>query len=71
MGELVLTSNLDCERKEKMKQGRVKVIKKMHAGFKENENCLEALNELAKLNEALKDVQKVFLILVWLKLLEC
>ena len=54
-----------------MKQGRVKVIKKMHAGFKEDENCLEALNELAKLNEALKDVQKVFLILVWLKLLEC
>ena len=42
-----------------MKQGRIQIVKKMFAGYEEPENCLEALNSLAKLNEALKDERKV------------
>ena len=59
MGELVLTSNLDNDRKDKMKQGRIQVIKKMHSGFEEDENSLQALDTLADLNEALTDINKV------------
>ena len=42
-----------------MNQGRIKVIKKMFSGFKEEENCLDALESLARLNEALKYDEKV------------
>ena len=52
MGELVLTSNLDTERTDKMKQGRIQVISKAHAGYQEEPNSLQALDALAELNEA-------------------
>lgn len=61
MGELVLTSNLDTERTDKMKQGRIQVIRKAHAGYQEEPNSLQALDALAELNEALTDPKKVYL----------
>ena len=42
-----------------MKQGRIQVIRKAHAGFEEEANSLQALDTLAELNEALTDPKKV------------
>lgn len=47
------------ERSEKMKLGRVVVLKKMFPGFTEGTNMLDALVNLAELNAALKDEKKV------------
>ena len=58
VGEVVLTSNDMSQRSEKMKLGRVFVLKKMFAGYSEGENMLEALVNLADMNEALKDKRK-------------
>ena len=58
VGEVVLTSNDVSKRSEKMKLGRVFVLKKRFAGYSEGENMLEALVNLAELNEALKDPRK-------------
>ena len=55
----MLTSNIEIERKDKIRQGRVHVIRKMYPGFVEEENCLLALDVLADLNEALKSVKQV------------
>ena len=51
----MITSNLDIERNEKMKQVRFQVIRKVHPGFEEEENSLQALEDLADLNVALTD----------------
>ena len=48
VGEIVLTSNDVSERSEKMKIGRVFVLKKMFAGYSEGDNMLEALGESSK-----------------------
>ena len=61
MGELVLTSNLDAQRTDKMKQGRIQVIRKCHAGYEEDANSLQALDNLADLNAALTDPSKVYI----------
>ena len=55
----MITSNLEIERNEKMKQGRIQVIRKVHPGFEEEENSLQALEDLADLNVALTDKRKV------------
>ena len=55
VGEIVLTSNDVSQRSEKMKLGRVFVLKKMYSGFSEGDNMLEALVNLAELTRALKD----------------
>ena len=55
---VVLTSNDVSKRSEKMELGRVFVLKKRFAGYSEGENMLEALVNLAELNEALKDPRK-------------
>ena len=59
VGELVFTSNLDSIREEKMKQGRIYVVKKLYAGYEEESNSLQALDALADLNKALTDIHKV------------
>ena len=59
VGELVFTSNLDSVREEKMKQGRLYVVKKLYAGYEEEPNSLQALDALADLNKALTDIHKV------------
>lgn len=58
VGEVVLTSNDVSKRSEKMKLGRVYVLKKMFAGYSEGDNMIEALVNLAEMNEALKDPGK-------------
>ena len=52
VGEIVLTSNDVSQRSEKMKLGRVFVLKKMYSGFSESDNMLEALVNLAELIRA-------------------
>ena len=47
------------ERADKMKMGRVYVVNKIFPGYKEDTNCLVALNKLEALNEAFKDEEKV------------
>ena len=64
MGSLRLeTSNLDIERNEKMKQGRIQVIRKVCSGFEEEENSLQALEDLTDLNVTLTDKRKVMIYL--------
>ena len=58
VGEIILTSNDVSQRSEKMKLGRVFVLKKMYSGFSEGDNMLEALVNLAELTRALKDKKK-------------
>ena len=75
VGEVVLTSNDVSKRSDKMKLGRVFVLKKMFAGYSEGDNMLEALVNLAELNEALKDPRKPIDFLVsttslWFKIVE-
>ena len=75
VGEVVLTSNDVSKRSDKMKLGRVFVLKKMFAGYSEGDNMLEALVNLAELNEALKDLRKPIDFLVsttslWFKIVE-
>ena len=47
VGEVVLTSNDVSKRSEKMKLGRVFVLKKRFAGYSEGENMLEALGQFS------------------------
>ena len=75
VGEVVLTSNDVNKRSDKMKLGRVFVLKKMFSGYSEGDNMLEALVNLAELNEALKDPRKPIDFLVsttslWFKIVE-
>ena len=75
VGEVVLTSNDVSKRSDNMKLGRVFVLKKMFAGYSEGDNMLEALVNLAELNEALKDPRKPIDFLVsttslWFKIVE-
>ena len=75
VGEVVLTNNDVSKRSDKMKLGRVFVLKKMFAGYSEGDNMLEALVNLAELNEALKDPRKPIDFLVsttslWFKIVE-
>ena len=69
VGELVFISNLDSVREEKMKQGRLYVVRKLYAGYEEEPNSLQALDALADLNKALTDINKVCRIFL-IKLLE-
>jgi hypothetical protein len=57
VGEVVITSNDVSKRSEKMKLGRVFLLKRF-PGYSEGENMLEALVNLAELNDALKDPKK-------------
>ena len=59
----MITSNLDIERNEKMKQGRIQVIRKVCSGFEEEENSLQALEDLTDLNVALTYKRKVIIYL--------
>ena len=75
VGEVVLTSNDVSKRSDKMKLGRVFVLKKMFAGYSGGDNMFEALVNLAELNEALKDPRKPIDFLVsttslWFKIVE-
>ena len=72
---MVLTSNDVSKRAEKIKFGRVFVLKKMFAGYSEGENMMEALVNLAELNGALKDPSKPLDFLVsttslWFRIVE-
>ena len=44
-----------------MKQGRIQVIRKCHAGYEEDANSFQALDNLADLNAALTDPNKVYI----------
>ena len=55
----MITSNMEIERNEKMKQGRIQVIRKVHPGFEQDANSLQASEDLADLNVALTDKRKV------------
>ena len=57
----MFTSNIDSIREDKMKQGRIHVIRKLHAGYEEEANSLQALDDLADLNRALSDIHKVLI----------
>lgn len=75
VGEIVLTSNDVNKRSEKMKLGRVFVLRKMFPGFAEGDNMLEALVNLAELTDALTDECKPLDFLVtttslWFKTVE-
>ena len=55
----MLTSNDMSARNTKMMIGRLAIIVKEHAGYKESSKMFVALKDLASLNEALKDPRKV------------